>query len=122
MTLCTFPQRRRQPLRSLPVLERRQVELELQLARQRLKRQQPGGGVRHSLHFSPDLVLGEFCFKSCPFQPPSILPISSILSERAIYLPSFRDLVSHKTNSNTLSVSDFLMANLSHGCFSIGDK
>jgi len=34
MTSRIIPQRRWQPLRPLPVLERRQVELELQLARQ----------------------------------------------------------------------------------------
>jgi len=31
---------------------------------------------RYSLHFSPNIVLGEFCFVSCPLQSPSILPVS----------------------------------------------
>ena len=43
------------------VLERRCVELEQQLAGQRLERQQPCGGARNSLKFSP-YFLGEFCF------------------------------------------------------------
>ena len=57
------PQLERQLVRPLPVLQRRQVELELQLARQRLERQQSCGccGGSNLLHFSPDLVLGEFC-------------------------------------------------------------
>ena len=55
-------QLRWQPLRSLPVLERRQVGLERQLARQRLEWQQPRGGVRNLLHFSPAFLAGEFCF------------------------------------------------------------
>ena len=40
---------------------------------------------RNSLHFSPAFA-GEFCFVSCPFQPPSILPTSSNFTERAMYL------------------------------------
>jgi len=36
--------------------------------------------------------LGEFCFISCPCQPPSILPTSSIFRERAMYFLSLRDL------------------------------
>src|SRR3989338_9331382 len=42
------------------------------------------------LHFSPGFLAGEFCFSSsftiCPFQPPSILPTSSIFNDKAIYL------------------------------------
>ena len=37
-----IPQRERQPVCRVPLLERQPVELELQLARQRLERQQPG--------------------------------------------------------------------------------
>src|SRR3989344_6514449 len=78
------PQPERQPLRPVSVLQRRQVELALQLARQRLKCQQSVRGARYSLHFSFTFG-GEFslfldCSKgleSCPFQPPSIFPISS---------------------------------------------
>jgi hypothetical protein len=58
------PQPERQPLRPVPVLERRQVELERELARQRLERLQPFGCARNSLHFSPSpnfiLVRGSF--------------------------------------------------------------
>jgi len=39
-------------------------------------------GVRNSLHFSPRFGGAEF-FASCPFQPPSILPISPSTSESA---------------------------------------
>ncbi len=75
--------------------------------------------------FSPALV-GEFffncsccnCLKICPFQPPSILPISSRGKDRAIYFLLSSDLVSQSTKSNILSVSVFLIANLTQGCFS----
>ena len=39
---------------------------------------------RKSLHFSPSFP-GEFRFESCPFQPPSIRPTSSIRSDSAMY-------------------------------------
>lgn len=62
---CTLSQLRWQPQRPLPQLERRQVELELELARQRLEWQQPCGVARKSLYSSPDLfLLGEFYFKA----------------------------------------------------------
>lgn len=51
--LCAKPQRQWQPLRSLSVLERRSVGVELQLARQRLEREQPVCRARKSFHFSP---------------------------------------------------------------------
>ena len=76
----------------------------------------------NSFHFSLVFTMGEFCFKSCPLQPPSILPISSIFSERIIYFLLSNDLTSHKTIKSTLSVSVFLMASLTHGCFSSRDK
>lgn len=77
---------------------------------------------RNSLHFSP-CFSGEFCFsskyfKTCPFQPPSILPTSSIFKERAIYFLSSKDFVSQSTINNTFTVSVFLIANLIQGCFS----
>jgi hypothetical protein len=52
MARRTIPQRERQPVRRVSLLERRQVELELQLARQRLELQQPGRVARKS-HRSP---------------------------------------------------------------------
>ena len=58
MALYTQPQLGRRPVCSLPVLERRQVELEQQLARQRLERRQPCFVARNSLHFSPHLRVG----------------------------------------------------------------
>jgi len=48
----TQPHLGRQPVCALSLLERRQVELEQQLARQRLERQQPCGSARYSLRFS----------------------------------------------------------------------
>jgi hypothetical protein len=64
---------------------------------------------RNSFHFSPALV-GEFCFASCPIQPPSIRPISSIFTDRGIYFLSSMDFVSHRTMRSTLKVSIFLTA------------
>ena len=111
------PQLQRQPVCPVSVLERQVVELEQQLAGQRLERQQPCCGARNSLKFSPYL-LGEFCFWSWPFQPPSIFPISSIFSERAIYFLLSSDLVSQSIIKNILSVSTFLIDRRTYGSFS----
>jgi len=62
--------------------------------------------------------LGEFCFISCPCQPPSILPTSSIFRERAMYFLSLRDFVSHNSIRNIFSVSIFLTAKRTYGSFS----
>ncbi|TSC55624.1 MAG: hypothetical protein Greene071421_549 [Parcubacteria group bacterium Greene0714_21] len=70
----------------------------------------------NSLHFSP--LWGEFCFCSWPFHPPSILPISSILREMAIYFLLSSDLASQSIIKNILSTSTFLIAKRTHGCFS----
>jgi hypothetical protein len=113
----TQPQLGRQPLRSLPLLERRQVELEQQLARQRLERQQPCCGARNLPHFSPRSLAG-LSFVSCPFQPPSIFPISSTRKESAAYFLLSRDFVSQSTMRSTFSVSVFLMASRTYGRFS----
>jgi len=48
----------------------------------------PAAVARNSLHFSPGFAPGEFCFISCPCQPPSILPTSSSFTEREIYFLS----------------------------------
>ncbi len=74
---------------------------------------------RNSLHFSPYLCGGEFCFISCPSQPPSIRPISSSGSERAIYFLLSSDFVSQRIIKRTLSVSVFLVAIRTYGCFSV---
>lgn len=68
--------------------------------------------------FLSHYVLGEFCFVSCPFQPPSILPTSSSGAERAIYFLSSSDFVSHKIISKIFTVSVFLIASRTYGCFS----
>lgn len=73
-------------------------------------------------HFSLIFMTGEFCFVSCPFHPPSILPTSSMFTDKAIYFLSSSDLVSQRTMSSILSVSVFRIAKRTHGCFSSFDK
>ncbi len=111
------PQRQWQPRRPLPVLERRAVVLELQRARQRLERDEPVCGARNSLHFPP-MLLGGFCFSSCPPHPPSILPIASIFMESAIYFVSSSDFVSQSIMRSSFAVSTFLIAARTNGSFS----
>ena len=48
---------------------------------------------------------GEFCFCSCPFQPPNILPISSKGSESAIYFALSIDFASHRIINSIFEVS-----------------
>ena len=60
--------------------------------------------------FLPYFLVGEFCFVSCPLQPPSMRPMASIFSDRDKYLLLFKDLVSHNINRNILTVSAFLIA------------
>ena len=84
---------------------------------------------RNSFHFSSALA-GEFCLlkicwedlASCPFHPPSILPISSNFKDKAIYFLVSNDFASHKTSRRTLRVSIFLMARRTYGALSTGDK
>src|SRR3989344_3026475 len=75
--------------------------------------------LRNSLHFSSVRLCdsGEFCFCSCPAQPPSILPMSSSWIERAIYFLSRNDFVSHKIISNSKSVFSFRIATATNGSF-----
>ena len=77
---------------------------------------------RKFFHFSLAFTAGEFCFWSCPFQPPSIFPISSIFTDRAIYFLSSIDFASHSTIKSIFKVSIFLIANRTHGLFSSRDK
>jgi len=58
-------------------------------------------------HFSP--FEGEFSFLSCPYQPPSILPISFVCSESIIYFLVSSDFVSNKMRISTFKVSNFRM-------------
>jgi len=60
---------------------------------------------RKSLHFSPTILLGEFCFASCPFQPPSILPTSASGSESAMYLFCSSEFVSKRMSKKNLIAS-----------------
>lgn len=66
--------------------------------------------LRNSLHFSLAYLVGEFCFVSCPFHPPSILPISANFSDKAIYFLVSSDLVSQRIISSIFAVSSFLIA------------
>ncbi len=66
---------------------------------------------------SPCYFGGEF-FMICPCQPPSIFPTSSSFTERAMYLLSSRDFVSHSTIKNIFSVSILRMACFTKGSFS----
>lgn len=116
--LHVTPQLGRQPVRSLPLLERRAVELELQRSRQRLELPEPRSGLCQKLHFAPGIFPGGVCFMSCPCQPPSIFPISSSFSERAIYFLLSSDFVSQRTIKSTLSVSNFRITTLTYGSFS----
>ena len=100
----------------------RQVELELQLARQQSERQESVCGARNSLYFSPRISGVEFCFVSCPFQPPSILPTSSSGKESATYFFVSSDFVSQRTNNKTFRVSSLRMASRTHGCFSVLER
>ena len=70
------------------------------------------------LFLSHNYLLGEFCFISCPFQPPNIFPISSIFRDRAVYFLLSKLLVSHKIIKSILRVSIFLIPTLTYGCFS----
>ncbi len=77
--------------------------------------------VTQLAHFSSALA-GEFCLVSCPLQPPKFLPISSRLTDNAIYFLSSSDFVSQRIMSSTLSASSLRMARRTYGCFSWGDK
>lgn len=97
------------------------MELERQLARQRLERQQPRRGGRNSFHFSPRFGGAEF-LASCPFQPPSILPASSNTSESAIYFFVSSDCDSHKIMQRNFNVSTFCVASRTCGNFSSRER
>lgn len=108
----------RQSVRPVPLLERRQVELELQLARQQVRRAEPLRFPRQSLHVSLGSFPGEFCFVSCPCQPPSIFPIPSIWKDRVIYFLLLSDFASHRTSRSIFRVSSLRMANRTCGSLS----
>ena len=94
MASYTQPRPARQPLRALPVLERRRMELELQLVGQRLERQQPRGSARNCLYFSPE-CLGEFYFALFGF-------FAKIYKSHNLYLVT---LISYGFRENTPKVS-----------------
>ncbi len=75
---------------------------------------------RKSLHFSFGFMPREFCFVIWPFQPPSILPISSILIDSELYFLSSSELFSHRIMSKIFTVSTFRIANFICVCFSSG--
>ena len=77
------------------------------------------------LHFSR-LNNGGFCFSSwrtsCPFHPPNIFPISSILIDKAIYFLVSKDLVSQRIIRRIFSKSVFFIAKPMKGSFLAGSK
>ena len=77
---------------------------------------------RNSFHFSPDFLSGEFCFTSCPCQPPSCLPASASFSERAVYFLASNALISQSIYKRNFSVSSEIIAFLTKGCFSCFSK
>jgi hypothetical protein len=64
---------------------------------------------RNSLSFL-SYTLGEFCFVSCPFHPPSIFPISSKGAESAIYFALSNDFASQRIINSIFEVSIFRIA------------
>ena len=64
----------------------------------------------YSLYFSPNFLLGEFCFWIWPIHPPSIRPISSKCWERMIYFLVLRTFISQSITRRTFNVSVFRMA------------
>lgn len=76
---------------------------------------------RKLFHFSLN-KFGEFCFISCPFQPPSILPISSNGLDKCIYFLSSSDFVSQSIIKSIFIVSNFCIASRTQGCFSVLSK
>lgn len=69
------------------------------------------------LFLSHIYLLGEFCFISCPRQPPSILPTSWSFFDKAIYFLLSSDCVSQRMSERILIVSSFLMASWTYGSF-----
>ena len=63
-------------------------------------------GVRHYLCFSSDFV-GGVLFRSCRFQPPSILPISAKRSVKLAYFVLSKALISHESCRSNLIRSTF---------------
>ena len=114
-----LPQRRWQPLRPVLVLERWQVELELQLAWERLELWQSGCGVSLLSLFLPDYLLGEFSFDNkllC--HPPSICPVLFSFSEISVNFLSLIAFNSQIVWINIFIVSIFLTAIFIYGNFS----
>ena len=73
-------------------------------------------------HFSPTFLVGEFCFESCPDQPPRFRPISSSLIERSIYFLSSSDFDSHIIMTSSFKASSLRIASFTYGCFSCGKR
>ena len=63
-----------------------------------------------------------FCLVSWPLHPPRFLPISSSLSDIAMYFLLSIDLVSHMIMNNILMASIFFIAKRTYGCFSVGPR
>lgn len=63
--------------------------------------------LRFATGFISPPYLGEFCFVSWPFHPPSILPMSSSDADNALYFLLSSVLVSQSTIKSILSASSF---------------
>lgn len=72
------------------------------------------------LSFSP--YLGEFCFDIFPYHPPSIFPMLSSFSDKAIYFLLSNVFVSQSTISKIFNVSNFRIARRIYGAFSLRFK
>ena len=77
---------------------------------------------RNSFHFSLDFRSGEFCFISCPCQPPSCLPAIASGSDNAVYFLVSNALISQSIYKRNFNVSSEIMAFLTNGCFSCFSK
>lgn len=106
-----------EPQPQLPVRQRRRrcVELELQLDRQRLQRQLAFRGRATFVHSPP--FAGFSFVDACLCQPPSIFPISSKCSDKAINFLLSNALLSHATRRKNFSRSNLIDALCKYGSF-----
>lgn len=77
---------------------------------------------RNFFHFSPDFLSGEFCFISCPCQPPSCFPATISGSDKVVYFLVSNALISQSIYKRNFKVSNEIMAFLMNGCFSCFSK
>jgi hypothetical protein len=66
--------------------------------------------------------LGEFCFWSCPYQPPSCLPAPASGSDSIVNFLVSIALISQSIYKRNFKVSREMIAFLTNGCFSCFSK